>query len=129
MKKRRISAPFRILAVLTLTAGALAGCNDSTPTTLKPVALDQRLTDIYQRTCIACHTVPDSGAPQSHNLAAWAPRLKQDDALLLAHMVDGFGGMPPLGQCMECTADDLMALMHFMAAPDGGGETPETTAE
>lgn len=96
---------------------ALAACNDNPQSTLQPVKLDQRLSDIYNRTCMGCHTVPDSGAPQAHSSAAWTPRLKQGDAVLLDHMVNGFGGMPPLGQCFECSAEDLTTLMHFMAAP------------
>lgn len=99
---------------------ALAACKDDQKSNLQPVKLDQRLSEIYSRTCMTCHTVPDSGAPQAHNLAAWAPRVKQGDDVLLDHMVNGFKGMPPLGQCFECNAEDLTTLMHFMAgaAPD-----------
>ena len=105
---------------LTLTAAlliALTACKDDQKSNLQPVKLDQRLSEIYSRTCMTCHTVPDSGAPQAHNLAAWAPRVKQGDDVLLDHMVNGFKGMPPLGQCFECNADDLTTLMHFMAGP------------
>lgn len=104
------------LAGLALTF-SLAGCGEAQKPSRPPVMLDQRLTEIYDRTCMGCHTVPDSGAPMAHNTAMWEPRLKQDDDVLLAHMVDGFGGMPPLGQCVECSAEDLTALMHFMAGP------------
>lgn len=114
MSKRHILARSALMAGLLL---ALAGCNDKTGSTLKPVTLDARLGEIYSRSCMGCHTVPDSGAPQSHNIAAWDPRLQQGEAVLLDHMVNGFGGMPPLGQCFDCTAEDLTTLMHFMAAP------------
>ncbi|MBI1261612.1 MAG: cytochrome c5 family protein [Rhizobiales bacterium] len=95
----------------------LAACDDNTKSALAPVTLDARLSDIYSQSCMGCHTVPDSGAPQSHNIAAWAPRLKKGDDVLLDHMVNGFNGMPPLGQCFDCSAEDLTTLMHFMAAP------------
>lgn len=117
MSKRSFATKLTLLAGLLL---ALTACNDNTVSTLKPVTLDTRLGEIYARTCMSCHTVPDSGAPQTHNLAAWAPRLKQGDTVLLDHMVNGFGGMPPLGQCFECNAEDLTTLMHFMAAPAAG---------
>ncbi|MDO8422871.1 MAG: c-type cytochrome [Parvibaculum sp.] len=110
----------RFLPVLALagTLTLLGGCGDNAgPPAAKAAPLDARLTEIYSRTCVGCHTTPDSGAPQSHNVAAWAPRMAQSDELLLAHMADGFAGMPPLGQCAECSAEDLIALMHFMAAP------------
>ena len=114
MSRKQISRRLVLMAGLVL---ALAACNDADKGAIKPVKLDQRLSEIYSRTCMSCHTVPDSGAPQSHNLAAWTPRLKQGDDLLLDHMVNGFKGMPPLGQCFECAAEDLTTLMHFMAGP------------
>ena len=114
MAVRRISTTLILLSGLLF---ALAACKDEQKGNLEPVKLDQRLSEIYSRTCMTCHTVPDSGAPQAHNLAAWAPRVKQGDDVLLDHMVNGFKGMPPLGQCFECNADDLTKLMHFMAGP------------
>jgi hypothetical protein len=35
--------------------------------------------------------------------------------------------MPPLGQCIECNADDLTTLMHFMAAPAPAASDPTDT--
>ena len=114
MSKRQISSRLALAAALALT---LAACKDDAANGAKPVTLDTRLSEIFSRTCMTCHTVPDSGAPQAHNIAAWTPRLKQGDDVLLDHMVNGFKGMPPLGQCFECNADDLTTLMHFMAGP------------
>ena len=114
----RVFSGFLRIFILAAALGGLVACGDTDPQpTAKGVPLDARLGEIYSRTCIGCHTTPDSGAPQSHNVAAWTGRLKQGDDILLAHMADGFGGMPPLGQCAECSADDLVALMHFMAGP------------
>ena len=114
----RFYMKFLPVLVLAGTLSLLGGCGEnSAAPTAKAAPLDARLSEIYSRTCVGCHTTPDSGAPQSHNVAAWAPRLKQGDEVLLAHMADGFVGMPPLGQCAECSAEDLLALMHFMAAP------------
>lgn len=114
MSISHISSRLTLAAALLI---ALAACKDDQKSNLQPVKLDQRLSEIYSRTCMTCHTVPDSGAPQAHNLAAWAPRVKQGDDVLLDHMVNGFKGMPPLGQCFECNAEDLTTLMHFMAGP------------
>ncbi len=114
----RVFSGFLRVFLVTAALIGLAACGDTDPPpTAKGVPLDARLSEIYSRTCVGCHTTPDSGAPQSHNVAAWTNRLKQGDDILLAHMADGFGGMPPLGQCAECSADDLVALMHFMAGP------------
>jgi cytochrome c5 len=109
------------LIIAALTCASLMGC-DEKQATLAPVTLDARLQDIYSHTCAACHADAGTGAPQTHDVAAWAPRLSQGGAILLTHMVEGFNDMPPLGQCVECSADDLTALMHFMAAPDKDAE-------
>ncbi|HMM15557.1 MAG TPA: c-type cytochrome [Parvibaculum sp.] len=104
------------IAVLALALLALQGC-DEKKSRMEPVALDARLTEIYGRTCAACHDNAETGAPQTHDMAAWKPRLAQGDAVLLDHAINGFGGMPPLGQCIECTAEDLSTLIGFMAGP------------
>jgi cytochrome c5 len=104
------------MAGLALAVLMLAGCDGEEPA-VKPVTLDARLQAIYSQNCAACHANAESGAPPAHDLAAWKPRLAQGDDMLLTHMVEGFNGMPPLGQCMECGADDLKTLMRFMAAP------------
>ncbi len=114
----RFYSEFLPVLVLACTLSLLGGCGDNNAAPVaKAAPLDARLSEIYSRTCVGCHTTPDSGAPQSHNVAAWGPRLAKGDEILLAHMADGFAGMPPLGQCAECSADDLVALMKFMAGP------------
>ncbi|MES1990057.1 MAG: c-type cytochrome [Pseudomonadota bacterium] len=117
------------VGLLIAGAFALAGCDDGRRSTLAPTVLDQRLTDIYARTCMGCHATPDSGAPQTHNTAMWEPRLKQGEDVLLSHIVDGFGGMPPLGQCVECSAEDLTTLMHFMASPPPSETSSASTGQ
>ncbi|MCE9651343.1 MAG: c-type cytochrome [Parvibaculum sp.] len=113
-------------AAAILALFVLQGCDGHEAAA--PVELDQRLAEIYNHTCATCHTDAETGAPQAHDIAAWKPRLAQGDDVLLDHMVEGFNGMPPLGQCIECGADDLKALMHFMAAP-AAKTPPEKTSE
>ena len=35
---------------------------------------------------------------------------------LVDNVVNGFGGMPPFGLCMDCSAEEFEALILFMAA-------------
>jgi cytochrome c5 len=42
--------------------------------------------------------------------------------MLLDHIVNGYRAMPPLGQCIECTEDDLKTLMRFMSSPAADNE-------
>jgi cytochrome c5 len=116
-----------VVAAAILALFALQGCDGRKAAA--PVELDRRLAEIYSRTCATCHTDAETGAPQAHDVAAWRPRLAQGDDVLLDHMVEGFNGMPPLGQCIECGADDLKTLMHFMATPAMQAPMEKTSEE
>lgn len=107
----------RIPALLFL---ALAACQPpAKPLTpqesaaLKPK--DMRLAALYEQSCKACHTVPDSRAPLTGDRTQWDARWAKGDDTLLAEAQVGFGSMPANGQCFECTPDDLKALIRFMA--------------
>jgi cytochrome c5 len=100
----------------------LAACTEAPPPAptaaesqaLKPA--DVRLAGLYEGSCKACHAAPGNlVAPQVHNRAQWDPRWKQGEATLLDHTIQGFGAMPPMGQCVACTPDDFAGLIRFMA--------------
>lgn len=78
---------------------------------------DPALADLYQQTCMACHTRPASGAPQSGNAEDWAPRVAKGTDTLLDNTINGYRGMPPLGSCMDCGEEDFAALIDFMSTP------------
>lgn len=80
---------------------------------------DARLAQLYQDACKACHTTEGSGAPLVHDHAAWAPRWKQGEAVLLDHVIQGYRAMPALGQCAACAPDDFKALIRFLADKEG----------
>jgi nitrous-oxide reductase len=73
---------------------------------------------IYRRSCFACHDGGVGGAPKLGDTAEWMARLKQGDAVVLKHAVDGFQGkagyMPPRGACSNCTDDNLRDAVRFM---------------
>jgi cytochrome c5 len=73
------------------------------------------LADIYQRSCQSCHVLADTGAPLTGDVAAWQPRIEQGMDTLLQHVIEGYGGMPPLGMCFECNEQQFTALIEFMA--------------
>jgi cytochrome c5 len=76
---------------------------------------DPEIAAIYQRSCRSCHTVATTGAPLVGDTAAWAPRMDKGMDELLNSVVNGFGGMPPFGLCMDCSAEQFEALIQFMA--------------
>lgn len=81
--------------------------------TLQPA--DPELAQVYQRSCASCHTVAATGAPLAGDVAAWAPRMDKGVDTLVDNVVNGFGGMPPFGLCMDCDAAQFESLTRFMA--------------
>ncbi|TNE57880.1 MAG: cytochrome c5 family protein [Alphaproteobacteria bacterium] len=76
---------------------------------------DPYLAELYADTCMACHANPDSGAPMTGDVVEWEARLAQGEDVLLDHVIDGFKGMPPLGSCSDCSEQDFIDLIDFMA--------------
>lgn len=111
----------KMIALAVALTGLLSACDSgpsqeqllATSLTLKPQ--DASLNEIYQRTCKNCHTLIDTGAPLTGDQHAWAERLEKGKETLVNNVIDGFGGMPPFGLCMECGTDEFEALVDFMA--------------
>ncbi|MDH5738318.1 MAG: c-type cytochrome [Gammaproteobacteria bacterium] len=72
----------------------------------------------YTVYCKACHESAVSGAPITHRQADWRPRISKGWKRLTDNTENGIGGMPPLGQCFECSREDLEILIQFMASPN-----------
>ena len=69
----------------------------------------------YAQTCGSCHASGLMGAPKAHDQAAWAPRLKRGDAVLLDHAKNGYNMMPARGLCNDCSDAEYKALIKFMS--------------
>lgn len=110
------------LALVALCLVALQGCGDSPGDAPAAEAAsrglqprDPALAAVYQRSCASCHTVAATGAPLSGDRSAWEPRMAKGMPALVDSIVNGFGGMPPFGLCMDCDAGQFEALTRFMA--------------
>jgi cytochrome c5 len=112
-----------VKAVLLIVAIVLSGCGEppnvgsrETEAASRRLApQDQELAAIYARSCASCHTVAGTRAPLTGDTAAWAPRMAKGMDAMVSSVVNGFGGMPPLGMCMDCSAEQFAALIQFMA--------------
>lgn len=102
----------------------LTACNDNGGTvvltdqqsqSLQPA--NTQLASIYNRSCKNCHTQNATGAPLTGDSTTWGPRLDKGMDQLLDSVINGFGGMPPLGLCMDCEPEQFEALIKFMAQP------------
>ncbi len=71
----------------------------------------------WSHSCALCHVTGNGGAPRVGNAQEWMPRLAQGRSALLEHAIEGFNNMPPLGYCMSCERDDLIAMIEFMLPP------------
>lgn len=69
----------------------------------------------YVRSCGICHSLGLGMSPRLGATEDWKPRLAQGSDLLLQHTIEGFNNMPPLGQCMDCSSEDLQELIGIMA--------------
>lgn len=115
----RYLAQWFAAALLALILGACSGpdnsasINEGTSRQLSPA--DAQLAAVYDRSCRSCHTISGTGAPLTGDAAAWQSRLDKGMDTLVDNVVNGYGGMPPLGLCMDCDADQFEALILFMA--------------
>jgi len=112
---------FRTLLLVVIFA--LVAC-EKPSSTASPVSEAQsrqlrpaqpELAAIYERSCRSCHTIAASGAPLTGDKLAWAPRMDKGMDVLVDSVINGFGGMPPFGLCMDCSAQQFEALIQFMA--------------
>lgn len=81
---------------------------------------DVDLAAIYQRSCMMCHARLGTGAPLTGNAAEWSRRKAQGGIEnLLNSTKRGINAMPAMGLCADCSDDQLIALIAFMAkGPD-----------
>lgn len=70
--------------------------------------------EIYNAKCIACHSSGAAGAPKVGDVAAWAPRISKGIEVLYTGAINGIGGMPAKGLCMDCSDDEIKQTVDYM---------------
>jgi cytochrome c5 len=112
---------YPLIAAMLIACGEggqpTARINESVSQALQPQ--DPALAEIYNRSCRSCHTVAATGAPLTGDVAGWASRMDKGMNTMVDNVVNGFGGMPPFGLCMDCDGDQFEALIEFMAGSKG----------
>ena len=79
------------------------------------VVADPAVEEKYGKTCAICHAAGVAGAPKTGIPAEWEDRLAKGDEVLLKSMNEGLNAMPPKGMRMDCTDDEFLALVKYMA--------------
>ena len=105
----------RALVAIAITLTACGDKPAAPPAAAAPPPSDPALAKIFDTTCRTCHAVPASGAPQAGDVAAWKPRIAQGKDTLLAHTINGYQRMPPMGLCMQCSETEFSALIEYMS--------------
>ena len=80
------------------------------------VAVADEGSRVYRTFCMACHDQGIAGAPKTGDKVAWDERMAKGMDAVLRRAINGFGGMPPRGACMTCTAAQIQAAIDFMIA-------------
>lgn len=75
---------------------------------------------VYQRVCAACHGTKFDKAPQLGDREAWAPLIKEGQAVLTAHAWVGVRNMPPRGGDPNLSLEDFSRAVAHMARQAGG---------
>lgn len=70
--------------------------------------------EVYKTKCFVCHMTGAAGAPKLEDAAAWAPRLATGEEALIMSVTNGKNAMPPMGTCMDCSADEIKAAVQHM---------------
>jgi cytochrome c5 len=71
--------------------------------------------EVYQAACTACHSMGVLGAPKTGDMAAWDERLAKGMDTTWQNAINGINAMPPKGNCMDCSDDEILAAIKFMA--------------
>lgn len=69
---------------------------------------------IYDNNCKMCHQTGLAGAPKFGNKGDWAPRIAQGVDTLVQAAITGIRAMPPKGNCLSCTNDEIKATVEYM---------------
>ena len=95
---------------------ATAQVNVSGESVVTPANEQKILTpeQIYNSNCIDCHKAGIAGAPKLGDKDAWAARIAQGKNTLLQHAWHGLRAMPPKGNCLDCTEDEIRKTIDFM---------------
>lgn len=79
-----------------------------------PVAGPKDPEQVYNTFCMACHMTGAGDAPILGNIEHWVSRIAKGNDMLYQNAINGIGGMPARGVCMDCSDDDIIATVDYI---------------
>jgi cytochrome c5 len=84
-----------------------------------PAAAEQTGEQIYNTTCMACHTTGAAGAPKLDEKDVWTDRAAQGLEVLVQNAVNGKNAMPPKGGNTSLSDEDIKRAVEYMLTQAG----------
>jgi len=85
-----------------------------------PAQAQQSGEAVYKSVCMACHAAGVANAPKFGDAKAWAPLIKEGQAVLTAHAWVGVRGMPAKGGNPNLSLEDFSKAVVYLANSAGG---------
>ena len=114
-KTYTVAWPLCGVLLVLMTACNGGGTNTPVATPEPVIQASEATMALYNRSCISCHASGSAGAPRTGDATAWAARIDQGREMLLKRTKSGWIGMPPMGTCTDCTDEQFIDLIEYMA--------------
>lgn len=116
----RVGDPSKVVAAIPKQAMAKETMATASMAATGPVTGEQ----IYNTTCLACHSTGVAGAPKKGDAAAWAPRIALGAEALVKSVLTGKGAMPPKAGNPNLTEEQVRSAVQYLI----GGEATSSAA-
>jgi len=70
--------------------------------------------EVYDTKCFTCHATGAAGAPKFGAPGDWTARIANGADTLYANAINGVGGMPAKGLCMDCSDEEIKEAVDHM---------------
>lgn len=112
MKPKTIDKRTAPVGKVKVDKAAPAAASTAAPAAAPGTRTGKAIVETY---CIACHGTNMPNAPQIGDKAGWAVKLEPGMDATLAIAKSGKNVMPPMGTCADCTDEELIKAIEFMA--------------
>ena len=93
----------------------IAGTEDANENAQAAVTAEPRDgASLYNSMCIACHSTGLANAPKAGDTETWNKLLEAGMDSLVASAKIGKNVMPPMGNCLDCTDEELKSAIQYM---------------